>query len=181
MSNFVEKYDKISKVGELYLKGHNAKQIAAKLDISKNEALSAIRDHKEFLTNLIQSEADIRDKALTMLYEAEEHMRMVSKHAWDLYERAEENGSLNQMNKALNLVHKVQKDMSELLHASGIKDDAELIGQLQRAKENEQIITDILREVVADCDRCRPKVRERMSHMDTDEAQPVEVIDVDRS
>lgn len=180
MSTFLEQYDQITQVGELHLKGYSAQQIANQLDMSVSEARKAVKDHKDMLASLIESEVDLRDKALVMLYEAEEHMRMVSRKAWELYDMAEEEGSVNQMNKALALVHKVQKDMSELLQASGVKDDAELIGQLQQAKRNQDILEKILREVTEDCDRCRMRVRRRLSELSGTDAEPVEVVAIEQ-
>ena len=51
-----------------------------------------------------------------------------------------------------------------MLHRAGLLDNKEIVDELTRMEQKHDHLTNILKEVVVSCDKCRPQVLKRLSN-----------------
>lgn len=181
MGNYIEKFEKLEKVAELHLKGFNYSQISRELDITPAHAKHLVDEYKDFVRDRAQEDPDLLDRLVENTMEVLETMNMISKEAWETYEQAKEFEMIQQRNAGLKNLMDINERKAKLLNLMGGNADSGSTARLRRAEQVNDIVSSIIKEVIADCPNCRVeaqiKLQEAFSLMDKEEsvAEPEEL------
>lgn len=171
--DLAERFDDAERVAEMYLKGMSATAIARETGLTRAKVLENIKQWSEFVTQ----DSDIKGRAKELLLQVDHHYSMLIKDLWYVVDHAKGTNDLKEMTSALKALAQVEKDRSQLYSTAGITADDELAEQLAKMEMEHDQIKQILKEVSADCPRCRAKVYSALAQIN---GQP-EVIVVEQA
>lgn len=147
MASIVEQMGTMEEVGKLHMQGHNATDISRQLDIPRKDAKRYVEEWQGFLREVARSNLDIKDRVMAVLYEVDEHWRLVIKESWKTVEQADQQGQLNNKTGALKLIASINKDRAQMFQQAGVNQDSELIEELNEAQQTHQILIGVLKEI----------------------------------
>lgn len=173
----VEVFDKMHDVAKLYMKGYNPTEIARELELKRTEVNRYIGDWQEWIRNMTESNTDVKNRVMDILFEVDHHYAMIIKEAWITVEQADTQGQIGNKTNALKLVAQVQKDRANMFQAAGINNDTELVENLARTEKEHEVLKEILRDVTAHCENCKIEVRRKLAEIN----EEAEVIEVERN
>lgn len=153
--------DEAQRCAELYAKGNSYTQIAREEGIPRSRVISNIQDWQK----LVMSDSDIKTKAKELLLNIDLSYQMLIKELWWVIEEAKLNGELKEMTAAAKAAGQLEKDRSQLYSTAGITADDELADQLAAMEMEHETIKQILKEISADCPRCRAMVYSKLAEI----------------
>ena len=165
-----DKTEKIEDVGILYLKGYRISEISELTGLNKKTVTSYIDQYKNHVQAQVQDDPYFLEQTqyntLMVLKEFDE----ISKEAWETVEIATRDGLVGGRNQALKLALDIAGKKAQVLQLmSGHKTDSEYIARMQKAETVNEIISNVVRDVIAHCDDCRvraaPMLREAFALM----------------
>lgn len=154
-----DRFDNMNRVVEELLKGHPPKEIAINLDMSRALVLELIDEWK----SIIHNDGGIQQRAREALAGADQHYALIISRAWETVEQADANGQLSAKTQALKLVADTEQKRLDMLNKAGVLENSELAEQLMETERKQEILVGILRDVTADCDKCKFEVARRLS------------------
>ena len=169
--DIADHYDRMNSVVEEYLKGTQPKDIATRLGISRASVMEHIAEYKQ----IIHNDSNIHARAREAITGADQHYNMIIQRAWETVEQADQNQQLSVKAQALKLVADTEQKRLDMLNKAGVLENSELAEQVVETERKQKILTEILRDVVSDCDHCKHEVAKRLSMV----TNQVEVIRVD--
>lgn len=149
----------MNRVVEEMLKGKSPKDIANELQMSRALVLELIDEWKQ----IIHHDNGIQVRAREALAGADQHYAMIIERAWETVEQADQNQQLNIKTQALKLVADTEQKRLDMLNKAGVLENSELAEQLLDTERKQKVLVDILKEVTADCDKCKFEVARRLS------------------
>jgi uncharacterized protein (DUF885 family) len=156
----VERSETIAKVVEEFLKGDvSPLSIAKKLNMSRVEVQEALNEWKAIVAN----NSTVHERAREALAAADQHYAMLIKEAWQTIDDADGAGDLRTKTTAIKLVSDIESKRIEMLQKAGFLENNEMASLIAETEEKQEVLASILREVVADCEKCRVEVRKRLS------------------
>lgn len=169
-------YDKIKdieEIGLLHLKGYKNSEIAELTQKSPNTVREYIKLYKRHLEVEVENDPYFLEKVQYNTLKILAEMDEISKEAWESVDVASRQGMIAQRNQALKLALDVTTKKGQLLQLmGGQKSDGEYIARMQKAEQVNAVISKVIRDIVADCDICRPRaeaaLREAFYLMDQD-------------
>lgn len=181
MSDEIERQDtifdkarKVERVGLLGLKGYSVSDIAELESISHNTVREYISQYKIHLEGAAESDPYFLEKVQFNTIKALAEFDEISKEAWETVEIATREGMVSGRNQALKLCLDIATKKAQLHQLmGGSKTDGEYIARMQKAETVNQMISKIIKDIVADCDICKPKaqaaLREAFAMMNSEE------------
>lgn len=154
-----DRFDSMNRVVEEMLKGKSPKDIANELQMSRALVLELIDEWKQ----IIHHDNGIQVRAREALAGADQHYAMIIERAWETVEQADQNQQLNIKTQALKLVADTEQKRLDMLNKAGVLENSELAEQLLDTERKQKVLVDILKEVTADCDKCKFEVARRLS------------------
>lgn len=154
-----DRFDSMNRVVEEMLKGKNPKDIANELQMSRALVLELIDEWKQ----IIHHDNGIQVRAREALAGADQHYAMIIERAWETVEQADQNQQLSIKTQALKLVADTEQKRLDMLNKAGVLENSELAEQLLDTERKQKVLVDILKEVTADCDKCKFEVARRLS------------------
>jgi len=170
MSDSIEKADtifdkakKVEQVGLLHLKGYSIADIAELESISPNTVRDYISQYKHYLENRAEDDPYFLEKVQYNTVKALAEFDEISKEAWETVEIATREGMVAGRNQALKLCLDIATKKAQLHQLmGGTKTDGEYIARMQKAETVNQIISKVIKDIVADCEVCKPKARKAL-------------------
>lgn len=95
---------------------------------------------------------------------------MLIKEAWDIIEEATNTSNLAQRTAAVKLVADIQQKQIDMLQKAGVLENNEMAEKIIATEEKQQILASIIKDVVSQCEHCKPKVMARLSEV-TEQAE----------
>ena len=167
----LEHFDQMNKVVEQLLMGSNPTDIAKQLGMKRVQVLDFIDEWKD----LVKADGGVRERAKEALAGADQHYAMIISRAWETVEQADSNQQYNIKTQALKLVADTEQKRMDMLHKAGVLEDNELANDVLEMERKQEILVRILKDVTADCDKCRVEVARRLSQV-TNRAEEIRVI-----
>jgi hypothetical protein len=150
----------MNKVAGMYHKGNtNPTVIARELGMKRAEVLTFIEEWKDIAKN----DVNIREQAAETLQGSLQHYDMLIKEGWNLLQQSDDAGDLKNKATVIKAIADMSSKKVEMLQKAGLYDDASLGDELAEMEEKQQILVGILREVTADCERCKFEVARRLT------------------
>lgn len=165
-------FDRMNKVVAELLKGNNPTQIATLTGFKRAEVVELIDEWK----TVVYNDNNSRERAKEAISGADQHYSMLIKEAWKTVEDADTQGQLNVKANALKLISDIETKRITMLKEVGLLDNAELASQIAETEEKQEILVKILKEVTANCPKCKMDVAKRLSQI-TGVVEPVEIIE----
>lgn len=157
--SILERAARCEEVGLMRLKGYTWQDIAEAKDISPRLAKQLADEYTQLIAESAQNDPDFMDRiqenTLRFLKEFEE----ISKEAWETVNIATDAGMVTARINALKLSKEVAETKARLLQLLGAKVDSGYMARMQRAENVNQILSNVIREIVADCDHCRAEAQ----------------------
>lgn len=166
-----DRFDSMNRVVEELLKGKNPKDISIELSMSRALVLELIDEWKQ----IIHNDTNIHTRAREALAGADQHYAMIISRAWETVNQADTNNQLSVKTQALKLVADTEQKRLDMLNKAGVLENSELAEQLLETERKQSILVGILRDVTADCDKCKFEVARRLSEV----TGKIEAVNVD--
>jgi len=154
-------YDRMNKVISELLKGNNPTQIATITGFKRAEVIEHIDQWKE----VVRNDSTARERAKEAINGADQHYAMLIKEAWKTVEDADQAGQLNVKATSLKLIADIEGKRIGMLQEVGLLDNAELATQIAETEHKQDILVKILKEVTANCSKCKMDVAKRLSQI----------------
>ncbi len=179
VDNIFDKARKVEKVGLMHLKGYSNADIGELESISQPTVRDYIAQYKVFLETQAEHDPYFLEKVQFNTIKALAEFDEISKEAWETVEIATREGMVSARNQSLKLCLDIATKKAQLHQLmGGTKTDGEYIARMQKAETVNQIISKVIRDVIADCDVCRdrarPMLKEAFSMMSEDGFQSPE-------
>lgn len=160
VESIFDKARRVEKVGLLHLKGYSNADIGELEGLSQPTVRDYISQYKGFLENQAEHDPYFLEKVQFNTIKALAEFDEISKEAWETVEIATREGMVSGRNQALKLCLDIATKKAQLHQLmGGTKTDGEYIARMQKAETVNQIISKVIRDVIADCDSCRDKAR----------------------
>lgn len=177
-----DKARKVEQVGLLNLKGYAISDIAELESLSPSTVREYISQYKHFLENTAEDDPYFLEKVQYNTVKALAEFDEISKEAWETVEIATREGMVSARNQALKLCLDIATKKAQLHQLmGGTKTDGEYIARMQKAETVNQIISKVIRDVIANCEDCkekaRPMLREAFAMMNEETMQTAEEVD----
>lgn len=168
-----DKARKVEKVGLMHLKGYSNSDIGELESLSQPTVRDYISQYKVFLEGQAENDPYFLEKVQFNTIKALAEFDEISKEAWETVEIATREGMVSARNQALKLCLDIATKKAQLHQLMGTaKTDGEYIARMQKAETVNQIISKVIRDVIAECDVCRdrarPMLKEAFSMMSED-------------
>lgn len=157
--------DRAEEVGRRFLKGQNYNIIAKEMGIQRREVIEAHENFKAMLRRESESASEVRERLLDIIYESDEAYRMLIDEGWKTSQEADNQGQLSNKINALKLVQSTVKIRTDMLQEAGISQDNEIIEELNAAKEKQDILVGILRDIKDEYPEIAAKIAKRLSRV----------------
>jgi transposase-like protein len=155
-----DKAKKVEQVGLLSLKGYSVSDIAELEQLSPNTVRDYVNQYKIFLEGRAEDDPYFLEKVQFNTIKALAEFDEISKESWETVEIATREGMVSARNQALKLCLDIATKKAQLHQLmGGTKSDGEYIARMQKAETVNQIISKVIKDIIADCDVCKPKAR----------------------
>jgi len=164
MDNEIEvagQFDQMNKVVEELLKGNTPAQISRTLELTRVQVETHINTWKE----LVQDNNAIKARAKEALAGADEHYNMLIKEAWRTVEQADVQDALNVKAQTLKLIADIEAKRIDMLNKAGVLENDSMADEILESERKQEILVVILKEVTANCDKCKWEVSKRLSEV----------------
>ena len=165
-------FDRMNKVVSELLKGNSPTQIATITGFQRKEVVELIDEWKE----VVHNDTAARERAKEAISGADQHYAMLIKEAWKTVEDADQAGQLNVKATALKLIADIEGKRIGMLQEVGLLDNAEIASQVAETERKQELLVKILKEVTAQCPKCKMEVAKRLSQI-TGVVEPVVIHD----
>lgn len=166
----LDRYEQMNAVAERYIKGEKIAQIVRATGLKRAEVLNYVDEYREIARN----DDETKSRAREALHSADQHFSMLIETSWNIIDTESDN---KVRNVAIKNVADFEKARVDMLQKAGLYDDAALGDEIAEMEEKQQMLIAILKEVTADCDKCKFEVARRLSKV-TGKAEPVVVSEV---
>lgn len=147
----------VEEAGLMRIKGYSFKDISEVLDVSVDKAKSYIVQYNDMVQRMADDDPFFLEKIQFNTLKALDEFNEVSKEAWETVHLATESGMISARVQALKLALDTAKQKAQLHQLmSGTNSDSEFIARMQKAETVNQVVSKVVRDVVSDCERCRP-------------------------
>jgi uncharacterized protein (DUF885 family) len=154
-------FDRMNKVVSELLKGSNPTQIATITGMPRKDVVELIDEWKA----VVHNDTTARERAKEAISGADQHYAMLIKEAWKTVEDADQAGQLNVKATALKLIADIEGKRIGMLQEVGLLDNAEIASQVAEAERKQELLVKILKEVTAQCPKCKMEVAKRLSQI----------------
>ena len=162
-----DRWERINNVVEHFLKGTtNASDIAKVTGYKRGEVIEYLNEWR----GVVQSDRQVQMRAREALGAADHHYSMLIKEAWDVVEEATNTSNLAQKTAGIKLIADIQQKQIDMLQKAGVLENNEMAEKIIATEEKQQILAGIIKEVVSQCEVCKPQVMARLSDV-TDKAE----------
>lgn len=160
-------WERINRVVSEFLKGNtDAGKIAKVTGFTRKDVIEYLNEWR----GVVQSDRQVQMRAREALGAADQHYSMLIKEAWDVIEEATTTSNLAQKTAGIKLVADIQQKQIDMLQKAGVLENNEMAEKILATEEKQRILAEIIKDVVSQCETCKPKVMARLSEV-TDKAE----------
>jgi hypothetical protein len=155
----------IEDAGIFRVKGYSYNEIASFLSISVNQAKEYVEEYKRLVQRQADNDPYFLERIQFNTIKALQEFDQISKEAWETVSIATDHGMLAQRIQALKLASDVATKKAQLhkLMSGANQADADYISRMQKAENVNQILSKILRDVIAKHPAIADEVRRELA------------------
>lgn len=161
----LDKIKDIEDAGIFHVKGYSYNEIASFLSISTNQAKQYVEEYKKLVQRQADHDPYFLERIQFNTIKALQEFDQISKEAWETVSIATDHGMLAQRIQALKLASDVATKKAQLhkLMSGANQADADYISRMQKAESVNQILSKILRDVIAKHPSIAEEVRRELA------------------
>lgn len=176
MSN-LEKVEVIQRVAELAMQGKKETEIAKEMGLSVGTVKNYIHEWETYIRQRTSDNPDLLEKVLENTVAFLENYDYILKEAWQVYNDAKDMNIAATRLQSLKLIHELTTQKARLVQLLGPKTDMRAQERARRAERVNAILSESIRNVISDCERCRPILWDELQSMFTpDNSEEVEAV-----
>lgn len=161
--SLIDKIKDIEQVGLLHVKGYSNREIAALMSLKVNEVKDYIEEYKGILNKTVQDDPYFLERVQFNTIKALQEFDQLSKEAWETITIATDNGMVAARIQAIKLAGEIASKKAQLHKLmGGNQADGEYIARMQKAENVNQILSKILRDVIAKHPAIAEEVRKEL-------------------
>lgn len=155
----------IEDAGVLHVKGYSYHEIASLLSINTNKAKEYIEQYKIILQRQADDDPYFLEKIQFNTIKALQEFDQISKEAWETVSIATDHGMIAARIQALKLASDIASKKAQLhkLIGASTSTDNDYIARMQKAENVNQILSKILRDVIAKHPAIAEEVRRELA------------------
>ena len=187
-STILDKIKDIEDAGLLHVKGYSYHEIGSLLNVNATMARVYVDEYKKLVQKQADNDPYFLERIQFNTIKALQEFDQISKEAWETVSIATDHGMVAQRIQALKLASDVATKKAQLhkLMSAGNQADADYISRMQKAENVNQILSRILRDVIAKHPQIAEEVRRELAIAfdimnGESEEEGEEVIDVNSS
>jgi hypothetical protein len=198
LSPTLAKMKMIEEVGKLHFKGYSLFDIRELTGLNPATIKKYVEEYKGIIQHVANEDPYFLENTQYNTLRVMAELDEVGKEAWESVDIATREGQLNARGQAIKLALDVVAKRAQLFQLlTGNQTDTEYIARMQKAETVNQLISQVIRDVVSECEHCRDRARPMLeeafnlmnedSFMDGEEArdnlniQDAEVIEDDEA
>lgn len=159
----LDELKKVEEVGLLYVKGYNYSEIATLLSLSIDKAKSHVKEYKKILNRQAEDDPYFLEKLQFNTIKALQEFDQLSKEAWETVNIATDHGMVPARIQAIKLAGELATKKAQLHKLlSGNTTDNQYIARMQKAENVNQILSKVLRDVIANHPEVANEVRKEL-------------------
>lgn len=160
----LEKVKDIEEAGLLYVKGYSYHEIATLLSISTSSAKEYIVEYKRILEKQADDDPYFLERIQFNTIKALQEFDQLSKEAWETVNIATDHGMVPARIQALKLCGEIASKKAQLHKLlTSNSSDSNYIQRMQKAENVNQILSKILRDVIAKYPEIADEVRRELA------------------
>ena len=161
----LQKLKDVERVGSLHIKGYSNHEISSLMSIDSKQVKSYINEYKSIITKQAEDDPYFLERIQYNTIKALNEFDEISKEAWETVSIATDHGMVAQRLQALKLAGDIATKKAQLhkLMTSGNAADGEYIQRMQKAESVNQILSKVLRDVIAKHPVIAEEVRKELS------------------
>lgn len=161
----LDKIKDIEDAGIFHVKGYSYNEIASFLSINVNQAKQYVEEYKKLVHRQADNDPYFLERIQFNTIKALQEFDQISKEAWETVSIATDHGMLAQRIQALKLAADVATKKAQLhkLMSGANQADADYISRMQKAENVNQILSKILRDVIAKHPAIADEVRRELA------------------
>jgi len=163
MTEFVEKFEQVEAAWDLHLKGYKDSEIAARLGVSRTVVKNLIADGKKIVQDRIDEDPDFLSRVHENTIQAMDEIDLLLKEGWETLEYCKQQEMANQQVNAIKVIQGLVETKARLLSLLGSNVDGTNILQMRKLERVNEIVSSVIKEVVANCEHCRVEAQMRLA------------------
>lgn len=159
----IDQLKMVEDVGLLYVKGYGYAEIAQLLSISVDKTKSYITEYKKILNRQAEEDPYFLEKLQFNTIKALQEFDQLSKEAWETVNIATDHGMVPARIQAIKLASEIATKKAQLHKLmGGTQADNQYIARMQKAENVNQILSKVLRDVIAKHPEVADEVRREL-------------------
>lgn len=154
----LEKANLIQEIAEEVMKGKKPSQIAAEKQISVPTVRAYLSEWEEYVKTTSIQDPELFDRVLENSLKFIENYDLMLKNAWEVHDEARDNAVSASRLQALKVIQEVTAQKARFYQLLGPRQDNNFMEKAKRAERVNELLSNIIRDVVSDCEHCRPMV-----------------------
>jgi predicted transcriptional regulator len=161
--SLIDKIKDVEQVGLLHVKGYRNSEIAALMGLKVNEVKEYVEEYKVILNKTVAEDPYFLEKVQFNTIKALQEFDQLSKEAWETITIATDNGMVAARIQAIKLAGEIAQRKAQLHKLlGGNQADGEYIARMQKAENVNQILSKILKDVIAKHPKIAEEVRREL-------------------
>lgn len=164
-SGIIQQIKDIEKIGLLYIKGYSNHEIASLMSLNVNQVKKHIDEYKKIISRQADDDPYFLERIQFNTIKALNEFDELTKEAWETVSIATDHGMVQHRIAALKLASDLATKKAQLhkLLSAGSNADGEYIQRMQKAESVNQILSKILRDVIAKYPQIADEVRKELA------------------
>lgn len=161
--SLIDKIKDVEQAGLLHVKGYSNREIAALMALKINEVKEYVEEYKNILNKTVEEDPYFLERVQFNTVKALQEFDQLSKEAWETINIATDNGMVAARIQAIKLAGEIASKKAQLHKLmGGNQADGEYIARMQKAENVNQILSKILRDVIAKHPAIAEEVRKEL-------------------
>jgi transposase-like protein len=170
MANELERAELIQEVAALAMQGYSQADIARQKGIAASTVRVYLREWESYIKTKASDNPELFDKVLENSLRFIENYDMMLKNAWEVHDESKDAGVPATRLSSLKLIQEITAQKARFYQLLGPRTETNYLEKAKRAERVNEVLSEILRDTVADCDRCSnlawDKLREAFQMME---------------
>lgn len=186
-SNILDKLRNIEEAGLLHVKGYSYHEIATLLSLRVSQAKEYVGEYKKILNKQAEDDPYFLERIQFNTIKALQEFDQLSKEAWETVNIATDHGMVPARIQALKLAAEIANKKAQLHKLmTNSSSDNDYIARMQKAENVNQILSKVLRDVIAKHPEIADEVRRELAvafdimnanEEDDEDIQDAEIVD----
>jgi hypothetical protein len=163
-SNILDKLKNIEEAGLLHVKGYSYHEIATLLSLRVSQAKDYVGEYKKILNKQAEDDPYFLERIQFNTIKALQEFDQLSKEAWETVNIATDHGMVPARIQALKLAAEIANKKAQLHKLmTNSSSDNDYIARMQKAENVNQILSKVLRDVIAKHPEIADEVRRELA------------------